>query len=400
MVRVELNVVKDLLAEAVDTPRLQQGRRRQESVATGTQPDYAPLLLGDRRRFVSGFGEDLTLVNGEHWLDGGTPVREIADYPHFPLAEQIQSPEKMLYEALWGVLSWARTPSDAQLSIRPPLLSAPLTCFGVEYEVNEQGCPWFPNPIDLHRAIHADMSNLADQGQVPMVLDALQFFKEHTVPGVRVSCPIGAGPFNVIDAMLGRDLWLLLYDEPQKVHALMAKITDVIAELLRLYKEVVGEPMTTADIGPLYLARGGVKIGSDSMVMASPEMYREFVQPYTERLCREFGGGYHHSCGYYPKHFKILCQAEHVTLVNFGQPELWNMTQAVAEMHDHDKFYYGGWARHPGEPIEDYLRRGVGLCGASRNRAVLHAFGENEDWPDPSETMDLWHRLQDEIYPA
>jgi len=366
----------------------------------GAKPDYAPLLLGYRTHFIDGFAEDLSLVNGEHFLDGGTPVPEIAHYGHYPLAEQIHSPEKMLYEALWAVLSWARTPSDAQLSVRPGLIQAPLTCFGIEYEVNEQGCPWFPNPIDLDQAIDADLTDLSRRGQVPLVLEHLHFFKENTVPGVKVSCPIAAGPFNVIDAMLGNDLWLLLYDEPEKIHALMSKIAELLTELLKLYKQILAEPITTAEIGPLYLARGGVKIGSDSMVMVSPQMYEEFIQPYTEQLCKEFGGGYHHSCGHYPDHFKILCRAEHLTLINFGQPELWDMTDAVNTMHEHGKFYYGGWARQPGEPIEDYLRRGVKICGPERNRAILHAFGEAENWPDPAETMDLWHRLQDEMFPA
>lgn len=400
MSTIPLETIKNLVTEAVNFQRLEQGRGRQQAVAEGRKPDYAPLLLGYRTHALPMFSEDLSLINAEHFLDGGLAIPEIADYPHYAMIEQVQSPAKMLYEALWGILSWARAPSDAQLSIRLALISSMLTCFGVEYEINDQGCAWFSKPIDLDRAINADVTDLAGSGQVPMVLDYLRFFKEHIVPGVKIGCPIAMGPFNIIDAMLGTDLWLLLHDAPDKIHVLMAKITDVIIRLVKLYKEVLGESLDTAEIGPLYLARGGVKIGSDSMVMVSPAMYKEFVHPYTERLCREFSGGYHHSCGYYPKHFEFLCRAEHLTCINFGQPELWDVGEAAHQLITHGKFYYGGWDRKTNEPIEEYLRRGVEICGPDRNRAILYAYGEREPWPEPSKTMELWHRLQDDMYPS
>ena len=134
--------------------------------------------------------------------------------------------------------------------------------------------------------------------------------------------------------------------------------------------------------------------------MISPEMHRDFVQPYTVELCREFGGGYHHSCGFYPEQLKSLCEAEHVSTINLGQPELWDMGDAVTRIHQGGKIYYGGWVRSSDETLEDYLRRGVALCGPGRNRAILHVTSEDCDWPEPAETMDMWHRLQDEIFPA
>ena len=139
-------------------------------------------------------------------------------------------------------------------------------------------------------------------------------------------------------------------------------------------------------------------MGNDSLVMLSPEMFREFVLPPVTKLCKVFSGGYHHSCGRYPECLRDLCEIDELSMINFGEPKLWDMPVTVSQIHRRGKIYYGGWERMPDEPIETYLRRGVELCGPERNRAILYAKGDGP-WPEPAETMDLWHRLQDEMYP-
>ena len=135
------------------------------------------------------------------------------------------------------------------------------------------------------------------------------------------------------------------------------------------------------------------------MVMMSPEMFRDFMRPSLEKMLSFFGGGYHHSCGFFPEHLKVLCEIPGHTYINLGQPELWNLDEAVSQMYDAGVCYYGYWQRLEGEPLEAYLRRGVQLVGPERNRAVLYAYGQGL-WPGPAEIMDMWQKLQDEIYPA
>ena len=85
-------------------------------------------------------------------------------------------------------------------------------------------------------------------------------------------------------------------------------------------------------------------------------------------------------------------------MINFGHPELWDMPATVAMIEQSGKIYYGGWERLPGESLDDYLRRGVEICGPQRNRAILYAKGQGT-WTEASQTMELWYKLQDEIYP-
>lgn len=402
MSNVPLQAVKDLVAEAVNLPRLQKARQRQDAVCKGESPDYAPLLLGHHVPFLGDLEEDRTFKLAENLLEGGTATPEIADYPHHTYTEQLASPEVMLYESLWELLSWARTPSDALLGVRPSLAFLLPTCFGMKYEITKEGTAWYAEPLSLDAALDADLDDLAHCGEIPRILDFLAYFKDNVPAGVQACCPVAVGPISQTDALLGAQIWTLFYDQPGKVRALIEKVTDAIIELLRLCKAVIGEPMGEFSFGSLHLSCGGVKIGSDSMVMMSPEMFRDFVQPSITKLCETFSGGLHHSCGYYPGHFDVLCDTPGLTAINLGQPEMWDHEQVVSRCHENGMIYYGYWMRRPGESMEDYLRRGVALCGPERNHAILFMkadppFGSH--WPKPAETMEMWHRLQDEMVP-
>ncbi|MBN2296411.1 MAG: hypothetical protein JXM70_28540 [Pirellulales bacterium] len=392
--QVDLALVKGLVEEAIDSRRLAEGRERQLCVERGEKPDFAPLMLGHPYQALAGTKEIRCYKLGDHHLMvGGAQVPELSDYPHLLFTEQITSPEVMLYEALWDLLSWVRTPDDGQLSVRPNLCFVLGTCFGMEYEVGEDGSAWYSKTVDLDRALDTDLSDLRKMGQVPLVLEHLEFFRENLPAEVHIALPVAIGPINQADAILGATIWEKFYDEPEKMHALMDKITDAIIEFRWLCKDAI-RGGNESYIGPLCLSFDCAKIGNDALVMMSPKMYDEFVRPYTNRLCQAFGGGLHHSCGFYAGHLPSICDTPGVKIINFGEPRLWDMEEAVAQIHRSGKLYHGGWYRQAGEPLEDYLRRGLAICGPDRNRATLFAMGEGP-WPPPEETMEMWHRLQE-----
>ncbi len=398
MMALDLHVVRSLVEEAIDLNRLRRGHQRQQRIAERKVPDYAPLLLGHTENTIGNSKDNRSYKLGDHVLCGGYHVPELENYPHVHLARQVIDPEAMLYEALWELLSWARTPSDAQLSVRPNLVCILPTCFGMKYHLNDEGAAWFSERITIDQALDTDLDDIQNLGDIPLVLEHLQYFKENLPDGVEIECPLAVGPLTLADCILGESIWISFYENPEKLHRLIEHITDAIIRLLALYKQVIGESIGTLRTGPLYLSSGGVKVSNDSMVMLSPEMFGDFIRPANCKLYKAFCGGYHHSCGYYPDHLDVLCQTQDLTVINFGQPELWDMPDAVNRIFQSGKFYYGGWQRLPGEPIEEYLRRGVELCGPQRNRAILFAKGPGP-WPDPVQTMDLWYYLQDTVYP-
>lgn len=398
MTKLDLNAIKDLVAQAIVPERIERGRRRQQFVAQRKTPDYAPLLLGHIHDYVGDLKDNRSYKLGDHFMRGGTPTPEIKDYPHVNFKEQIASPEAMLYEALWEVLSWARTPSDAQLSIRPNLAFIMPTCFGMKHRVNDEGGAWFTEQLSINEAIDTDLDEIENLGDVPLVLEHLKFFRDNVPEGIEISCPIAVGPLSQTDYIIGESIWTSFFDHPEKLHRLIDKVTDAMITLLKLYKQTLGQPIEILRTGPLYLSPGGVKVSNDSMVMLSPAMFKDFIQPAIDKLYKTFSGGYHHSCGFYPDHLDILCKIESLSTINFGQPELWDMPDAVERIYQSGKFYYGPWHRKPDESMEDYLQRGVELCGQQRNRAILFAKGPGP-WPEPAETMDMWHHLQDTMFP-
>ena len=223
-------------------------------------------------------------------------------------------------------------------------------------------------------------------------MDHIQFFRENLPAEVHIALPVAVGPLNQIDAILGTSMWEKFYDAPEKMYALIDKVTDAIIEFRRLCQEAA-QSGTDTYIGPLYMPFDCAKIGNDALVMMSPTMFEEFVQPSTVKLCGAFDGGYHHSCGAYPDHLPLICNMPGIKIINFGEPRLWDMQKAVAQIHRSGKLYHGGWYREAGEPLEDYLRRGLAICGPDRNLAILFAMGDGP-WPPPMETMDMWHCLQ------
>lgn len=66
--------------------------------------------------------------------------------------------------------------------------------------------------------------------------------------------------------------------------------------------------------------RGKVVIRNDSAVNISKEMYLEFVQPYDERILKEFGSGSIHYCGRGDQWIFEMMETEGMEVMNFGHP--------------------------------------------------------------------------------
>ena len=134
----------------------------------------------------------------------------------------------------------------------------------------------------------------------------------------------------------------------------------------------------------------------DSSVSISADLHREVVLPRIRRIFQEFGGGWYHSCGHYPHVIDNLLSAPEITAINFGNPELWpDFEETVGRMVQSGKVYYGAIPVRDGEAPEPAMRR---ILEAAHGRRGLIVMLKGEGpWPEPRQTMDLWHRLQDEI---
>ena len=399
MSNVPLQQVLDLVAAAVDLHRIALGKERQAQVWLGQSPDYAPLLLGHTERFFKDLKEDRTWKMAEHELRGGAVCREMWDYPHYTFLEQQDDPEKMLYEMLWEILSWARSGSDAMLSVRPYYLRSIECALGMRIERNEETHASTPEYLPVETVYDLDTTGVFERGLFPKIAECIDLMKQKLPEGVHIFPGDTVGPLCLAEAIRGNEIWYDFYDRPEDVHELIAKCRKLCMEAAYWYKEKIGDPRTVTYHGSLYQARGGARVVNDSFVNLSPEMHRQFVIDAIREIFREFDGGWFHSCGSFKAHLDDLLAMPEMTTINFGNPEQWeDLEGAIRKIKSAGKVYYGAWTRQPDEPMEAYLRRAVRLLGPERNGMILFLQGDGP-FDEPQKTMDLWQRLQDEEFP-
>jgi len=342
------------------------------------------------------FKEDRTWKMAEHELVGGVVCPEMCDYPHYTFIEQQNDPAKMLYEMLWEILSWARSRSDAMLSVRPYYLRTIDSALGIEIERSEESHAYVRKFLPAEEVYNLDPGNIFERGLFPKIAECIELMKERLPEGVRIFPGDTGGPLSLAESLRGNEIWYDFYDRPEDVRALLVQCTELCKQAAYWYKERLGDPRDQTFHGSLFQAKGGVRVVGDSIVNVSPEMHREFVIDGIDEIFAEFDGGWFHSCGYYPNHLDDLLAVPALTAINFGNPEQWpDFEKTVTRIIAAGKIYYGAWPRRPAEPIERYLRRAVRTAGPKRNGMIVFLQGEGP-FPEPAETMDLWHRLQDE----
>lgn len=130
------------------------------------------------------------------------------------------------------------------------------------------------------------------------------------------------GPMDVLDLLLGAQLFELLYDEPELVHQALDLITRTYIRVMEAWEQIIPrDPRGVAGHWG-FMHRGTIMIRDDSAMNISAEMFDEFVRPYDQRLLDHFGGGAIHACGRVAHFIDRLAEMPGLYAFNFGQFEL------------------------------------------------------------------------------
>jgi hypothetical protein len=155
-------------------------------------------------------------------------------------------------------------------------------------------------------------------GAMPEVVRAMDYFRTHSdLPVVFTDCQ---GPMATAFQIAGYDNFCYwMQDDPDRIHALMQKITDALIAWVKFQKERAGQPLKGCSY-PLSIKLpegfGGVWISDDDSVIMSAELYRDFIQPYNEQVLAAFGGGCIHYCGNSTQNIGNYCGTKGVTAIN------------------------------------------------------------------------------------
>ncbi len=395
----QLNQMLDMLS--VDTGRLEIGRRRQAAVWRGEVPDVVPILLGrsESRQVPDRVGpQHLRLC--EHQLRGGRPVPEYHEFDHYSLGEQFHDPRKMLIESLWDIIGWARTPSDAQLSLRPNFgVGLVASVFGCDTETAENDMPWVTHRPAKEKLLQIDLDRLDQAGLVPRVIEFIQLARGFlkAVPPVRVFMPDLQGPMNTAFLLRQQNVFFDMIDDEGYYRQLMDRIVEVFVRLTKRLKRELGEPLDGGYHGAMYMAAGGARVVDDVSVMLSPQHYREHSLPYVRRCLAPFGGGWAHSCGDISHQLDAYLSAPEIKGVNFGEPEYYDFEELLPRFAAAGTFCYGGPVREPDEPVPDYLQRTARCLTKAKHTLIFQPRIKGQDmreghWPQPEEILAQWER--------
>lgn len=133
----------------------------------------------------------------------------------------------------------------------------------------------------------------------------IEYFYNQTEGKIPIEMSYICGPFSS-SGLIVEEIALLegIYTNPEAVHWLMNKCTDLFIDFVKEQKKYAPNIVTMMEF---WWPEGlGVFCGDDSIMHLSPKNFSEFVVPYYNRISDAFGGIILHSCGKYPHLFSTM----------------------------------------------------------------------------------------------
>jgi len=274
--------------------RIELSRKRMEAVQRFEVEDRVPVLLG---------------VTTEYLLPRAG-VRFLEFY---------EEPESHLYYQLLG-WKWMLENLEDDRLIEEELEVCPdfhqTTTAGLfdmehiiwEEEQPPQIVPWLERPRDVARVkLPRPTDNMG--GRKLSYIEDMQFLvsKFHVrLQGEPILLRVGPGrqegPFTAALDMVGDGMLDWLDEEPNAAHDLLAIITEAYISYERTVRQLVEAQIE------------GVCITSDGAEMLSPELYRDFVLPYSLQIYEAFPGQRRlHMCGDINHLLELLVEEQEIT---------------------------------------------------------------------------------------
>jgi hypothetical protein len=135
------------------------------------------------------------------------------------------------------------------------------------------------------------------------IIEGYRYLKEFNRGNFALSGFANAGPADLANAVRGDALFYDLYDEPEKVHALLEKCAEAIiwleTDIAALVEPVSGEFGAGQVQANAWIPGRALYLSEDFNDLCSPEQFEDFGFRYTRKVIEHFGGAFihHHSKG-------------------------------------------------------------------------------------------------------
>jgi hypothetical protein len=136
---------------------------------------------------------------------------------------------------------------------------------------------------------------LIDSGIIPLVSEAIEYFKSHTPADYVVCTPPELAPLDVAVAMFGSDIFPVFYDDPGLIRHLLELLTRNFIGVAKHFKALLGEP-PKEKVSYLGTYMPGIRVAADSVVNLSPSMLADLINPTWKLMAQELGEVLVHYC--------------------------------------------------------------------------------------------------------
>lgn len=332
------------------------------------------------------------------FIGGGLSEKQ-KKIPEYDFEQIFTDKEKMLCREVRAACATANGRGDSVPSIRANLgTGILLSCLGLEQEAFSDKMPWLHEHLTKEQIIKLSPDDIRPRGSFARGLEMMHFFKEIMGDSIPVYVMDTQGPFDLAHLMLGDELFIQLYDDPQFVHHLMNICLEMGMKTHRWMKEAVDEPLTSLHHSNiLYSDSFGIRICEDTTVLLNPDHIEEFAISYSRRLAREFGGAWVHYCGYNEGLTDMILASPEFKLLNFGhipghEHEI-DFYKNMEKFKKSGKINFNGWPKFPGESSEECLVRQHKFASEGVLAPVFWSWDDFLDSKSPEDVLSLWRSL-------
>ncbi|MHB0999126.1 MAG: uroporphyrinogen decarboxylase family protein [Armatimonadota bacterium] len=200
--------------------------------------------------------------------------------------------------------------------------------------------------------------------------------------------PVMTGPIDTANYLLGSTVLLeWIYTEPETVHSLLDKVTDVIIRMVHALRSAAGGTPHTLHCR---CTRGGFDLCSEVRSIISRSVYEEFEAPYLQKIgdaCGPFGI---HSCGSWERTIPSVLMNPHIRAMN-GQIKENDLRTLCDEVSGRILLSIG--------PSVNVHSRYTWLDMESFYRHILETVPDDQPFEVilPEDDLNLWNKLHLEI---
>lgn len=151
--------------------------------------------------------------------------------------------------------------------------------------------PRFYNVKDAFKLQRCE--KIYNYGLYPIITERIMEFQRRW-GDVPITISDNQSPIDVVTTIMhSEEAMLAMYDEGEAIHHLLNIVTGSVIEVNRFLESIINN--FAGFLSGVYLPFG-MHISDDDAAFLSPNFYKEYAKPYSERLSDEFGGIAFHCC--------------------------------------------------------------------------------------------------------